>query len=474
MVFGNNKKMKQECANHVNMNLFPSSMREEAINALHSATAIYTREPVVDELLDAVDWPSGKRRLVDPSCGDGIFIGRALARLLHDGPNLDADELVQLLQGWELHPGAAQHARERVAEILEDHGWQSMPAADTAARMVCQADFLTEGPTVPCCHVIAGNPPYLRFVSVPALLRAEYTAVLPQHARADLLHSFLERCASVLLPDGEVALVTADRWLFNAGAAKLRAAIGSRLAIDQLRRLDPATTFYRPKNRRAGTPPRIHPVAVVLRSPSAVTIPLNAAPVFPDRLDSHSHHGETLGDIARVTLAPWLGTNGIFVVDQATAASLPSDYLVPAIDTDDIRDGRLQEATRYAIRTTPAAPPPPAIMAHLEANMHRMAKRGRRKIAWLPPESWHQRSLDQPILLVPRIARSLRPIRVPPGILPINHNLSIVAADSASLDEIEALLCSTDANTWMKDHAARLESGFFSLTTTLLRQLPVI
>ena len=105
--------------------------------------------------------------------------------------------------------------------------------------------------------------------------------------------------------------------------------------------------------------------------------------------------------------------------------------------------------------------------------MHRMAKRGLRKIPWMPPESWHRRSLSEPILLVPRIARTLRPVRVPQGVLPINHNLSIVAADSKTLDDIEEMLSSKDANEWMQAHAARLESEFFSLTTTLLRQLPV-
>ena len=63
--------------------------------------------------------------------------------------------------------------------------------------------------------------------------------------------------------------------------------------------------------------------------------------------------------------------------------------------------------------------------------------------------------------------------RVRAGVLPINHNLSIVAADSKTLDEIEEVLCSDEANAWMQAHAARLESGFFSLTTTLLRQMPI-
>ena len=57
-------------------------------------------------------------------------------------------------------------------------------------------------------------------------------------------------------------------------------------------------------------------------------------------------------------------------------------------------------------------------------------------------------------------------------LFPRGH-LSIVAADRVTLDEIEEMLSSKEANEWMQAHAARLESGFYSLTTTLLRQLPV-
>ena len=49
-----------------------------------------------------------------------------------------------------------------------------------------------------------------------------------------------------------------------------------------------------------------------------------------------------------------------------------------------------------------------------------LAKRGLRKIPWLPPESWHKRILSEPILLVPRIARTLRP-----GGLALLHGFSV-------------------------------------------------
>lgn len=52
----------------------------DAVDELHSATAIDTAVPVVDQLLDRLDWPRGNARLLDSSCGDVMFLGRAWPR----------------------------------------------------------------------------------------------------------------------------------------------------------------------------------------------------------------------------------------------------------------------------------------------------------------------------------------------------------------------------------------------------------
>jgi hypothetical protein len=62
-------------------------------------------------------------------------------------------------------------------------------------------------------------------------------------------------------------------------------------------------------------------------------------------------------------------------------------------------------------------------------------------------------------------------IRLPAGILPINHNLQVVADDD--LDNIERMLLSEQAQTWVARNAPRLENGYLSITTRLLRRLPV-
>lgn len=443
-----------------------------AVEALHRATAIYTAEPVVERLLARIDWPAGARKLADPSCGDGAFIVAAISKALR-AQRMDDEALCAIVAGWEVHPDACTQARARVAAMLVSFGRTASQAARTAARIIRHADFLTDGPTIPSYDVIAGNPPYLRWVNVPELLRTIYARHVPAYAASDMLHSFLDRCVSALRAEGDIVLVTSDRWLFNAGAAKLRSALGQSVSLHHVERLDPRSTFYRPKQRRAGTPPRIHPVAVHLRRGAGLALTKQAIfpGVEPGRYDGYA----TLGDIATVRLAPWLGSPGIFVLEAAAAAAsnIPARYLVPAIDTDDIVAGQLRPATRFAIATTPTETPCAEIIAHLERHMHRMATRGRRATPWLPPESFHRLDLEGPSLLVPRIAKEPRAIAVPPGHLPINHNLSIVCADAGTLSWISWALSRPLAAQWVREHAAPLENGYYSLTTTLLRQLPI-
>lgn len=446
--------------------------RADAIDALHAATAIYTAEPIVDRLLDMLDWPNGDRKLVDTSCGDGAFLARALERLLAVEPDATGRRLATLINGWEIHYFAACEARARLAAIIRRHGRSAGDPEDVALAMVRVGDFLTQVPRVPTWDCITGNPPFLRYTNVPQPLRGEYERTLPDYAQSDMLHSFVDAAARTLRPGGEIALVTSDRWLFNENAARLRAVIGERMGVAHLERLDVTSAFYRPKDRRAGTPPRIHPVAIVLREADRCSTGLTSEPLFPDAQAALA--GErTLGDVARVRLAPWLGTPGVFVVDAAAAARLPADSLVPAVNAKDIRDGELQAFARWAIRTERGVVPPAAISVHLATSSHSMCQRGRRNLPWGPPEPFDRVDLGQPSLLIPRIARTLKPVRLPAGVLPIDHGLSIVSAGESSLDEIEEQLLRPEALEWVRSRAARLENGWFSLTTRLLRRIPV-
>lgn len=444
--------------------------RASAIEEVHAATALYTSADVVDALLDRLSWPEGGGRLLDPSAGDGSFLLQALKRL-------DVNDPAQIhrIQGWEIHAGAVSEARARIAAYLEEHDWTPIRAAGAARRTVINRDFLTGDPKLHQFRTIAGNPPYLRFQRLPEYFKGVYLDSIPKYARGDLLHGFLDRCTKLLPENGVIGLVCSDRFLFNSTAGALRREMGNRVGICHVARLDASTSFYRPKQRVRGAPPRIHPVEIVLRSASAACRAMTSAAISPDGLEQEEATGLTLGDIAKVSLAPWLGPMGIFVVTGKEALSLHrrGADLIPAVDTDDIDPvtDELRVATRYAIRTRRETKPTAAADRHLRARSAGMPPRGRNGPYWVPPEPITL-PLDKPALLIPRIARRLRAVSLPAGVLPINHNLSVINT-TGSLEDLRELLLSEYSQAWIRRHAPRLDSGFFSITTRLLRRLPV-
>ena len=455
---------------------FDFDRRAAAVDSVHAQTSLYTSLSVVDELLTDLDWPNRPGRLLDTSCGDGAFLTRALERL-----PLAVDDLssLQRVRGWEFHPGAAADARENVEALLVRHGWSVAVARQGAHEVVTEADFLTDGPPEGEFGIICGNPPYLRWAYTPDILRELYASRVPKHARADLLHAFLDRCSRLLPADGIMGFVAADRFLFNETAAVLRARLGDRLAVQHVSRLDPATSFTRPKRRVKGTPPRVHPVKIIfVPAGHGRGMPLTEAPVCPDDFgQQQADAGPTvpLNDIAIVRLAPWMGPEGIFVVTHDVAAKLVGADLVPAVDTDDVDPNKdvLGAPYRVALRTVKDTEPAPSVCAHLQREMHRMPERGRKATYWCPPEPITL-PLDRPALLIPRIARRLRVVDLPAGIVPINHNLTVVnATEGVDLATLRTALTSSFCQQWITRNAPRLENGFLSITTTLLKRMPI-
>lgn len=448
--------------------------RAEAVEALHAATALYTVGPIVDALLDRVGWPERTGRLLDPCTGDGSFIVRALSRI--DTPPGDV-EAVHRVRGWEIHPVAVRHAREAVAALLTDRGWAADAAGAVVAEIITEGDFIADAAIADGeFSVIAGNPPYLRYGHLPDVFKELYDQIVAEHARGDILHSFLDRCVNVLPADGVIVFVSADRWLFNQTTAKLRETLGQRVGLEHVARLDPTTSFYRPKYRRAGSPPRIHPVEIVLTPQARLIRPLTAGAICPDDGSILSATAvPTLADIASVRIAPWLGPEGIFVIEETAAAKLTGASMVPAVDTDDIPPDEdvLGTPTRRAIVTTRAEKPTGSVQAHLWRSRHLLPAKCKGKHYWMPPETITL-DLSRPSILVPRIARRLRVVHLPAGVLPINHNLQVVnAADGVPLERVAEILSCEETQAWIRRHAPRLENGFLSITTTLLRRLPL-
>jgi hypothetical protein len=179
--------------------------------------------------------------------------------------------------------------------------------------------------------------------------------------------------------------------------------------------------------------------------------------------------GVPLREIAAIRLAPWLGPDGIFLVPAGTG--LPPGHLVPAVEPADIDGDVIGPPRRWALVTTEAEPPA-AVLAHLDAVLHRMPGRGRRAIRWLPPETFTGRlPLDHDAVLVPRIARGLKAVLLPAGRLPVNHQLVVVSGLPAAA--ILRMLADPAVRAQAEALATRVDGGYRSYTATLLRELVI-
>jgi Eco57I restriction-modification methylase len=434
------------------------------IAVIHWATGIYTAVPEIEALLDRLHWPVEGDRLLDPGAGNGGFLVAALRRL--DLARDDVGYAARRVQGYEFYPGAVAEARRAVHDHLVWRGW-SAPAAERAALSIVEdRDYLLSPVPAGVFDVIAANPPYWRLANLPPGYRVDYEAIVPAHARADLLYAYLDRSAHVIAPGGRIGLITADRWLLNNGSAELRRRLGRRYRVTDLCRLDATSAFYLPKDRRQGTPPRVHPVSLIL-TPGDRGRQLNARPFRLASLPAVD--GVPLREIADIRLAPWLGPDGIFLVDASTR--LPREHLVPAVEPEDIDGNVIRPPRRWALVTTDAEPPA-AILAHLDATLHRMPGRGRRTIRWLPPETFTGRlPLDHDAVLVPRIAKRLKAVLLPAGRLPVNHQLVVVSGLPATT--IIGMLGDPVIQAQAEALALRVDGGYRSYTATLLRQLVI-
>lgn len=444
------------------------SQRDDDIEAIHVATAIYTVAAECDALLEGLEWPRGGGMLLDPGAGNGAMLLSALRRL-NPTPN-DVQALTARLRGYEFHPGAAAAARRNIAEHLGASGWTTQTARTAADLIVETRDFLLSPVPVGDAVVALSNPPFMRFAGLPQAYREEFEAAVPAYARGDLMHAYLERMAQVVRPGGQIGAILSDRILFNEGAAELRARIGARFRITAVRRLDPASAFFRPKTRRKGTPPRVHPVAIVLSSGECGHV-LTSTPFRFEGVSPTS--GVRLGDLASIQIAPWIGPDGIFQIDDK--AAFPHADLVPVVEPQDIdphQDRLKDEVRRWAFVTHAGVRPHPSILAHLDAHLHRMPARGRRATRWLPPETFaHRLPLAEPALLIPRIARRLRPIPLPAGVLPTGHNLVLASGERPEV--IAGWLNHPEVQDQALQLAPRLENSFASFTTRFLRELVI-
>ena len=164
---------------------------------------------IVDRLLRATGELGEAPLVLDPSCGEGVFLEAVAERL----PRAH-------LVGIDNDPRALELARQRVPRLEAVLGDSLDPAVGPAAGSV---------------DLLVGNPPFVRCRSLPAARRAELRR-LYSTARGlfNLAVPFVERSLAWLRPGARLALVLPNKLLVAGYGSKLRALLCEQTEIEEV------------------------------------------------------------------------------------------------------------------------------------------------------------------------------------------------------------------------------------------------
>lgn len=145
--------------------------------------------------------PTAGSSVLDPGCGDGVFIAVVLDYLRER--SLPIPRIV----GVELHPERAEAAARRFA---------SVPQVE-----IREADFLElEGESF---DYVIGNPPYVSIGGLSLGERERYRArFLTARGRFDLYGLFFEQALRLLSATGRLVFITPEKFLYVESASALR------------------------------------------------------------------------------------------------------------------------------------------------------------------------------------------------------------------------------------------------------------
>ena len=165
-------------------------------------------------------------RVLEPSCGDGVFLIAALERFTRLGSCSPARKSKNLI-GVEVVQEEADRARQRVFDRFGSGG----------AAVIQTGDFFdswlrSRGQTF---DVVVGNPPFIRYQSFPEPYRSRAMEIMTElglkpNRLTNIWVPFVVAAAASLRPGGRLALVLPAELLQVSYAAQLRSFLIERFS----------------------------------------------------------------------------------------------------------------------------------------------------------------------------------------------------------------------------------------------------
>lgn len=166
---------------------------------------------------------SSKDRVLEPSCGDGVFLEAAAKRYIELG--VRRPMVANRLTGIEIIADEAVRARSRLSRLLGQY----------AHSVVETGDFFSWWQTSkqPAFDAVVGNPPFVRYQTFPEPHRSRAMAIMVEHGLSpnrltNIWVPFVVAAIASLRPGGRLALVLPAELLQVTYAAQLRSFLTDR------------------------------------------------------------------------------------------------------------------------------------------------------------------------------------------------------------------------------------------------------
>lgn len=353
---------------------------------------VYTPDHLVHFILDEAGYtataPLEFTPVVDPACGAGVFLERAVERIASrlrarlggiGKPAARAtflDAVVSNLFGVDVDRDACKLARAavRAAVLRESPG--SLPDRYFTSNVIV-SDFLL-GPAVDALlpvraggfALVVGNPPYVSATRIPAAYKQELRDRFETAGgRLDLYTVFIERSLEILRRGGHLAFITPDKFLVSQTARALRDFVNRESALRTValfqshRVFENAATVPCVAVFERGGAPRDVKVMTCGDQPTqegSVHV-LRQRDVSASVLSSPAWHftEENLNDVARrvrathptlehctlrISAGPATGRDGLYVVPPEVARTIEPELLRPAVRGRDLAAYRIEDA----------------------------------------------------------------------------------------------------------------------------------
>ena len=487
----------------------------------HERGAIYTREEVVEFILDLVGYVPAKNlsrnRLLEPSCGAGGFLIPAVKRLLTSfrGRPIPPSEIEQSIRAVDVNGAELNVAKKAVEKLLLGHGLSGKAAVKISNIWLRHGDFLVSDWPDSFTHIV-GNPPYVRQESIPEeLLRIYRARFSTLFDRADLYIPFFEKSLGLLERNGLLGFICSDRWMKNRYGGPLRGLIARDFhlkayvdftncpafhsevvaypAVTVLSRSKPdlTRTAHRPKISREVLGPLSRALRGEIVDPSVIEsegVVKGEEPWLLNNIERLNVIREIEGNLpkiedagCRVVIGVATGADRIYV-RLNTEFDVEESRKLPLVMTRDIESGEVNWKGMAVLNpfgddgkvVNPGDYP--RFAAYLEE--HRLGILGR-NVSRRNPRAWF-RTIDRiypelcaiPKLLIPDIKGSAN-IVFEEGMLYPHHNLYFVTSNTWDLRALQAVLLSRVAHAFIATYSVRMRGDFLRFQAQYLRRIRV-